>query len=225
MPNDKILKELWKSPKTFASVLLTVFLDHFGTEALEWDPATISMEVEDEFGVDLPQATLDKLVVAINILTSDRFYRSLPDFIIFCNVMSGDTYRPDMFDPADSVEIAWGITEGLLIAPPEEDEKEPFSDEIRAYIGAVLDAEGIINAPDILKIALRRANVSNAADEFSDDPDMFNAIYDVEAGKSENINAEIKERAVMLAEQLNALQLTNGSTATVAQKLLASVGK
>lgn len=194
-------------------------------EALDWDPATISMEIEEEFSVDLPQATLDKLIVAINILKSDKFYRSLPDFIVFCNVLSGDTYRPDMFDPADSVEIAWGITEGLLISPPEDDEGEPFSTEIRAYIGAVLDAEGIINAPDILKIALRRANVSNAADEFSDDPDMFNAIYDVEAGKSENINSEITSRATMLAEQLNALQLANGATSSVAQKLLASVQK
>lgn len=216
---------MWKSPQTFASVLLTVFLDRFGTEALEWEPATIAMEIEEEFKVDLPQSALDKLLVAINILTSDRFYRSLPDFIMFCNVLSGDTYRPDMFDPADSVEIAWGITEGILISPPEEDEQEPFSNEIRAYIGAVLDAEGIINAPDILKIALRRANVSNAADEFSDDPDMFNAIYDVEAGKSADINAEITERATMMAEQLSALQLANGSTAAVAQKLLSSIKK
>lgn len=225
MPNNKILTELWKNPQTFASVLLTVFLDHFGTEALEWDPATISMEIEEEFGVDLQQSILDKLMVAINIFTSDRFYRSLPDFIVFCNVLSGDTYRPDMFDPADSVEIAWGITEGLLISPPEDDQPEPFSDEIRAYIGAVLDSEGIINAPDILKIALRRANVSNAADEFSDDPDMFNAIYDVEAGKADDINGTIVDRATMLAEQLNALKLTNGDTASVAEKILASVRK
>jgi hypothetical protein len=202
-----------------------VFLDRFGTEALEWDPATISLEIEEEFGVDLPQSVLDKLMVAITILTTDRFYRSLPDFIVFCNVLSGDTYRPDMFDPADSTEIAWGITEGLLIAPPEENEEEPFSNEIRAYIGAILDAEGIINAPDILKIALRRANVSNAADEFSDDPDMFNAIYDVEAGKSASINSEITDRATMLAEQLSALNLANGTTEAVAQKLLASVRK
>ncbi len=202
-----------------------MFLDRFGTEALEWDPATISLEIEEEFGVDLPQSVLDKLMVAITILTTDRFYRSLPDFIVFCNVLSGDTYRPDMFDPADSTEIAWGITEGLLIAPPEENEEEPFSNEIRAYIGAILDAEGIINAPDILKIALRRANVSNAADEFSDDPDMFNAIYDVEAGKSASINSEITDRATMLAEQLSALNLANGTTEAVAQKLLASVRK
>ena len=183
MPNDKILTEMWKSPQTFGIVLLTVFLDRFGTEALQWDPATIVMEVEEEFDVDLPQVAIDKLMVAINILTSDAFYNSLPDFITFCNVLSGDTYRPDMFDPADSAEVAWGMTEGLLIAPPEDDEDGPFNDEIRAYIGAVLDSEGIINAPDILQIALRRANISDAANQFSDDPEMFSAIYDVEADK------------------------------------------
>lgn len=225
MPNNKILTELWKSPQTFASVLLTVFLDRFGLEALEWEPATVALEIEEEFGVDLPQSVLDKLMVAINILTTDKFYRNLPDFIIFCNVLSGDTYRPDMFDPADSVEVAWGITEGLLISPPDDDEQDPFSPEIRAYVGAVLDSEGIINPPDVLKIALRRANVSNAADEFSDDPTMFNAIYEVEAGKSDDINAEIVARATMLAEQLSVLELANGSTGNVARALMDSVSK
>ena len=225
MSNNKILTELWKSPQTFSIVLLTVFLDRFGLEALDWDPATISMEIEEEFGVDLPQCVLDKLMVEINILTTDRFYRSLPDFITFCNVLSGDTYRPDMFDPADSVEVAWGITEGLLISPPEDDQPEPFSDEIRAYIGAVVDSEGIVNPPDILKIALRRANVSNAVNDFSDDPEMFNAIYTVEAGKTDDINAEITARASLLAEQLSALELVNGTTEHVARGLMNSVKK
>lgn len=225
MAKDKILTELWKSPQTCASVLLTVFLDRFGVEALDWDPATITLEIEEEFDVELPQVVLDKLLVAINILTTDKFYRSLPDFIIFCNVLSGDTYRPDMFDPADSVEVAWGITEGLLIAPPEDDETEFFSEEIRAYIGAVLDSEGIINAPDVLKIALRRSNVSNAADEFSDDPDMFSAIYEVEAEKADDINRAIIEKTTMLAEQLSAVQLANGATAGVANMLMRSIKK
>lgn len=205
--------------------MLTAFLDRFGTEALQWDPATIVMEVEEEFDVDLPQVAIDKLMVAINILTSDSFYNSLPDFITFCNVLSGDTYRPDMFDPADSAEVAWGMTEGLLIAPPEDDEDGPFSDEIRAYIGAVLDSEGIINAPDILQIALRRANISDAANQFSDDPEMFSAIYAVEAGKTEEINQIMRQKATMLIEQLQALQLQNGSTAQVAKTLSGSLTK
>jgi hypothetical protein len=220
-----MLKAMWKSPQTFASVLLTVFLDRFGVEGLQWDPSTITLEVEEEFDVDLPQASLDKLLVAINLVTSDAFYRSLPDFVMFCNVLSGDTYRPDMFDPADSSEVAWGLTEGLLLSPPEDDQDGPFSDEIRAYIGAVLDQEGIINAPDVLKIALRKANVSDAANEFSDDPGMFNAIYDVEAGKTAEVDDIIRAKVKMLLGQLQALQLQNGATGAVVKTLAASLSR
>jgi hypothetical protein len=216
---------MWKSPQTFGIVLLTVFLDRFGTEALDWDPATVTLEIEEEFDVDLPQAVFDKLMVAINILTTDSFYRSLPDFVVFCNVLSGDTYRPDTFDPADSAEIAWGLTEGLLISPPEPDNGEPFSDEIRGYIGAVLDQEGVINAPDVLQIALRKANVADSANQFSDDPEMFNAIYDVEAGKTDEINKIIQQKAIMLVEQLHAIKLVNGTTEHVTKALSESLNR
>jgi hypothetical protein len=225
MPSDKMMKSLWTSPQTFASILLTVFLDRFEMEGLGWDPNTITLELEEEFDVDLPQCVLDKLMAAISIMTSDTFYRSLPDFIMFCNVLSGDTYRPDMFDPADSAEVAWGITEGLLISPPDDAQDGPFSEEIRAYIGAVLDQEGIINAPDVLQIALRKANVSDAANQFSDDPAMFNAVYDVEAGKSAEINSIITEKVKMLLGQLRAIQLKNGNTMTVAKTLEQSLTK
>jgi hypothetical protein len=130
-----------------------------------------------------------------------------------------------MFDPADSAEVAWGITEGLLISPPDDAQDGPFSEEIRAYIGAVLDQEGIINAPDVLQIALRKANVSDAANQFSDDPAMFNAVYDVEAGKSAEINSIITEKVKMLLGQLRAIQLKNGNTMTVAKTLEQSLTK
>lgn len=202
-----------------------MFLDAFGTEALQWDPGTIALEVEEEFNVDLPQSAFDKLMAAIHILTTDRFYKSLPDFITFCNVLDGEEYRPDVFDPADAEEVAWGITEGLLIAPPDESDQEPFSDEIRAYIGAVLDKEGIINPPDILRIALRAARVSPSIGDFSDDPEMFNAVYDLESGKTEDINRTIVLRTQLLAQQLGALQLQNGDAKKVAEILLASVNR
>jgi hypothetical protein len=219
------MQEAWRSKETRATVLLTMFLDRFGTEALEWDPATIALEVEDEFDVDLPQLSLDRLIVAIQILTTDRFFKRLPDFIAFCNVLDGDPFQPDTFDPADAEEVAWGITEALLISPPEDDDPEPFTDEIRAYIGSVLDSEGILNPPDILRIALRIVNVSPAMKDFSDDPTMFNAIYDVEAGKTEDINQAIRFRTELLTEQLAALNLKNGTTQHVAEMLKKSLSK
>lgn len=213
----KILQEAWKSRETFGCVLLTMFLDRFGTEGLTWDPATITLEIEEEFDVDLPQLSLDRLMTAIQILTTDRFFKNLPDFISFCNVLGGDEYNPELWDPADAEEVAWGITEALLIAPPEEN--DPFTEEIRAYIGMVLDSEGIINPPDILRIALREARVSPSIEDFSDDPEMFNAIYDLESGKTEDINQTIKLKTKLLIAQLRALRLENGKTETVAKIL------
>ena len=222
--SKSIVQEAWKSRETFASVLLTMFIDRFGLEALSWDPTTISMEIEDEFDVDLPQLALDKLMVAIQILTTDRFYKSLPDFISFCNVLSGDPYRPDMWDPADAEEVAWGVTEALLIYPPEDDDPEPFTDEIRAYIGAVLDSEGLVNPPDILRIALRRARVSPNIGDFSDDPMMFNAVYDLEEGKRQDIEQSIRFQTKLLVAQLRALNLKNGSAEQVAAMLENAAG-
>jgi hypothetical protein len=222
MPKN-ILQEALTSRETFASVLLTLFLDRFGIEALEWDPATITLEMEEEFDIELPQLTLDKLLVAIQILTTDRFFKSAPDFVDFCNVLSGATYRPDMWDPADAEEVAWGLTEALLISPPDESDHAPFTDEIRAYIGAVLDSEGLINPPDILRIALRQARVSPAIEDFSDDPEMFAAIYEVERGKTEDINQSILTKTQLLAAQLGALDLRNGNAQNVAKMLQESL--
>jgi hypothetical protein len=201
-----------------------MFLDRFGTEALTWDPTTIALEIEEEFDVELPQLSLDKLMAAIQILTTDRFYRSLPDFVNLCNILSGDTYRPDMWDPADAEEVAWGITEALLIYPPEDDDPEPFSDEIRAYIGAVLDSEGLVNPPDILRIALRQARVSPSIQDFSDDPEMFNAVYDLEEGKRQDIETSIRLQTKLLAAQLRALNLKNGSAEQIAKMLDTAAG-
>lgn len=200
-------------------MLLTLFLDRFGMEGLEWDPATIALEIEEEFNVKLSQSSLDKLIVCIQILTTDRFFKNPPDFISFCNVLGDDTYRPDMWDPADAEEIAWGITEALMIEPPDENDPEPFTDEIRGYIGAVLDSEGIINPPDILRIALRSNRVSKNITDFSDDPEMFNAVYDLEAGKTEDINNTLRMKTKLLAEQMAALNLKNGNTQNVVEML------
>ena len=220
MPKN-IVQEAWTSRETFASVLLAMFIDRFGIEGVEWDPATITLEIEEEFNVDLPQLSLDKLFVAIQLITTDKFLTSLPDFITFCNVLSGDEYNPELWDPADAEEVAWGLTEAVMLSPLEDG--DAFSEEIRAYIGSVLDSEGILNPPDVLKIALREARVSPNIEEFSDDPTMFNAVYDLEAGKTADINKTIEMRLSLLAAQLRALDLKNGKTEELVKILESSI--
>jgi hypothetical protein len=215
----KQLSKAWTDEDSFATTMLMVLIDKYGTEALEWAPQTLVMEIEEDYGVDLPKPNVDRLMTAIDILTSDNFYNSLPDFINQCNILSGDTYDPRVWDPADAGEIAWGITEALLIEPP--DGEDPFSEEIRAYIGATLDVEGIIQPPDVLKIAIRDAEdlVGQISGEFSDDPAMFGAIYEFENAKTQDINQYVKSNLLKLANQLEQLPLRIGSTAGVVQKV------
>lgn len=218
-------QEVLTGDATFATALLLLIVDVYGTEAFEWDFKTLRMEIEEDFDVEMPQATFDRLMVAINLLTTDDFYKSLPDFITFCNILDGDRYDPRVFDPADPEEIAWGITEALLIEPPDED--EPFTEEIRAYIGAALDMQGIINPPDILRLALRDNPdlFATVQGEFSDDPDMFGAIYQFEDQKTSAINAYVKQKLQLLAAQIEALPLRNGEAAGVVQQVIGSLGQ
>jgi hypothetical protein len=54
--------------------------------------------------------------------------------------------------------------------------------------------------------------VSPNMEDFSDDPAMFNAVYDLEEGKKEDINQTIINRTKRLADQFAALKLQNGKT-------------
>ena len=222
--NAQIIQQAFVSPEAFATTLVTLFVDMYGTEGFQWDPETIRMELEEDLHMKVPQANFDRLMAAINLMSSDDFFKSLPDFISYCNILSGDTYDPRNWDPADAAEIAWSMTEALLIQPPDDEDENPFSEDIVAYIGQVLNQEGIINPPDILKVAVRDNDPARmVAGDYSDDPEMFNSIYDFEAGKSEEINQLVKANLQRLAQQLTALPLRAGNPENAVQQMLQSL--
>ncbi len=220
-------RSVFQSDEAFATTLVTILVDHFGTECFDWAPETLMLEIEEDFQTQIHPRVFDRMMTGIALLKSDLFYNNVPDFIRHCNILSGDTYDPRTWDPADATEIAWGITECLLLSPPDDDDDEnPFSDEIVAYIGATVDAEGIINPPDVLQIAFReRDPAAHIQGEFSDDPMMFSAIYQLEAGKTEDINSRIVENLLRLADQLRRLQLRNGSAENAVKQMLQSFGR
>jgi hypothetical protein len=212
-------RKLLQSRDTYATPLVVILMDTYGPESLQWDAETIRMELQSDFNLQLARGILDRLMAGIAILTSDRFFKLTPDFIMLCNVLSGSTFDPTTFDPADAEECAWGISEAMLLNPPEED--DPFSPEICRYIGVVLDQEGIMVPPDVLKIAVR-PEAANVQGDFADDPVMFNAIFDMERSKTDEINAIIREGVQALLRQLSSLVLENGTTEQLIQSITAN---
>lgn len=224
----------WSDPRMFGASLLTLFIDAYGDEVdeqgrmacMQWHPATIQIQIEEDFGVDIPAASFDRLLTAINLHNTNTFFTSVPDFLRACVVLSGHEMLHGHMILPDAVDLAWGITEGLFISPPEDDEHSPFVPEITSYIGHVLDSEGILNPPDVLRIATREDDLRDRVNhEFSDDPEQFSAINSMESSKSDDINHVIHGRLMALALQLKSLPLRNGKMEEVVEKMLSALPK
>jgi hypothetical protein len=220
--SKKKLARWWTDDDAYATTLLEIAVTVFGDELFEWDPETIPMEIAAEFQVSPTSGPYNKLMAGIQLVTTDSFYRSLPDFINLCNVLSHGYIDSRLWDPADALEIAWGVTESLLIWPPDPRDEKPFSDDIIGYIGFAVRSEGIMVPPDVLRLGVREDdNIWDMVQgEFSDDPTMFAAIYDMEMSKTEEINQEVKRRLVQLLQQLDSTGLHGESSEDTVKQML-----
>jgi hypothetical protein len=191
----------------------------------DWDPETVRMEVEETFNVELPEANFNKLMAAQQLITSDGFYQDLPTFIQLCNALYNGTIDTRSFDPADAAEISWGITEALLLWPPDPQAEKPFSDKIVKYIGKAIHDEGIMQPPDVLRLGILENDGlwDQVQGTFSDDPIMFAAIYDVEMEKTEEINQMVKGRLRSVLMQLDQVDLDNGTAEGAIRSMLAAL--
>lgn len=221
------IPQLLADSDTFATTLFMILVDAFGYEPLgdaqeePWTQETVAYELKMEYGVAMPQGNVDKLMAAIVLVTTDKFYCELQSFIWICNVLADDEFTPGVFDPADAREMAWGITEAAFLWPPDQD--EPFSDEIRGYIGFVVNQEGIVDPPDVLRLGILPQGLADPLDVVSDDPEMYAAFYANKQSRSQEITDLLRSQLAALFGQLEALPLRNGSTQALLSRLQAGV--
>lgn len=215
MKTDARLDELLKSGEIYATVMLAVVTDRLGSACLSWAPKTLFLEIKDEFGFEPAPIALDKLMAAVAIVTTDRFFKDVTAFIQICNVLCDTPFNPEVFDPADALECAWGITEGLILAPPEHD--DVFSAEIRAYIGEVLKEEGFLKAPDVLAVATGLEHNKEYA--FLEDDELRESVKKEQIRKIDEITDSVKENLLELIGQLQAVNWRSGSADDIAKRL------
>jgi hypothetical protein len=218
-------RDMLRGDGTYATTLLVWAIDRLGTDehsgqpgVLVWAPETIVEEIADDYGVRLSKRNLDKLMAAVTVVTTDLFFKNVGAFVQLANVLAGDDFQPDEFDPADSVECAWAITEALLLWPPDDGE-EPFADDVRHYVGAVLREEGYVTPPDVLRIALDADFSAKVRYDYADDPDTFSMIYKGQQAKADDVTDVIRDGLGELLRQLQALRLREGSTAEIQERI------
>lgn len=213
------MRRLLLNDDAYVTSLLTLLIEMYGTEAFQWSPQTIREQLEEDFAIqELPKSTLDKIMAGISLLTTDHFYQTPSRFIQLANIIAGDDFDPTTFDPADAAECSWAIVEAYLLDPWDADE-DRFNTEIKAYIGKVLDDEGFVKTPKILMIALRDNLEDFINLEYSDDPDMFQAIYDANDDKATEIDQMIGDNLRLMVSQIESLPLRDGNAGGILEKI------
>jgi hypothetical protein len=191
----------------FATSLLTIALDQYGTDCLEWDPETLVLELATDFTTILPPKNKDKLNAVITAITTDQFYRDPIIFGHICEALNDDPVNFSFIPQPQPEEMAWAITEITLL---EGQNLQDFSTDVRRYIGVILGIFGVLRPPDVLKIADFEPGIkANADANISNDPTMYSAFFNKNQADAEDIVNYIKTRAAHLIRELNSLPLEN----------------
>jgi len=205
-------KEMLEDRETFATVLLAILLDSYGTEMFDWEPETLRMEVSDDFNATLPRVNSDKVWGLIVAMTTNQFYLSVEIYRTTCEALMGKDPDFAMFSPSDPEELAWGVTEVILNDPPDPKlGNGEFSNEVSRYTGLILSQNGILVPPEPLIFAAYDSENPVLAMEtiFSEDPVMFDAAYSNQQRLKSTLDSFIKERVTQLQMQLKSVPLVN----------------
>lgn len=217
------LGQLVSDEQMMATPLLVLCVDTFGTPFFNWEPQTFDIESQAAFGTEMPDVNRDKVWALVTLLTTNLFYISLESFIPVANALNGEGSDFSNYDPVTADEAAWAIVEAALIDPPEgnQDNAERFGHDVKRYIGAALEAEGVTTPPKFLVPYAEydadpeeRVGASIGPDEH-----MLKMHEDRQSKEREEIEQYVRNNLGTLLEQLRRLPLQAGNTTAVGEYL------
>lgn len=220
-----LLQTILTADEAFGATMLILAADRWPPDpkgqhqgCFDWTRQTLQLELNAVFGCHVAEGNIDRLMAAISIVTTDRFFQDPRTFIELANVLSGSDLEPGVFEPADSVECAWAITEALLLVGRQD--HEPFSDEVRLVIGKAVSDDGLVAPPDVLRIAMGHVAIDTIATDWADDPEMFSGIYKTQQDRSSEITDVLRDSLERLLEQIRILPLELGEIAQFEKQIV-----
>lgn len=198
------------SQPRLATTLWTSFAELFDVEVLvgddeqRWDPQTVQIELTQTAGKLLP-ANFDKLMAAAELVGTDHFEQSLPDFIRICNILN-DSPTDGSFDPAEAHEIGWAILESGVLTG----RRPTLNLEIQGYIERVLHDAGLTLLPSPFDIVISAREFAwDGSARTTDDAELFELGQAAEDEHAAQIGLYIRTRFQRLLHELSELPLAS----------------
>lgn len=223
MKPEKTVQDYFTDEQTYVTPLMAILFDEYGGDFLEWDPATLALEIKDDFKVELTQSVQDKIQSGVTLLATNAFFANFEGFTAICNALSFDLVDSEMFMPPTLEEVSWAIIEAQLLLGKEEFENNPFIEDIARFTGFLLSEEGIYMPPAFLKFAIYPDGVlENTAGAFTNDPLMFDVYTEKQNRLKDELELYVQTRLMALLIQLRQLPLKDIDKKIV-ERMLAGV--
>lgn len=199
------LQDILKDNQTFATVLLAIVLDEYGTEALEWEPEVTYQEIFEDFDVELPAVNQDKIQTIITALTTDQVQNDWLMFCHACNALNSVPIDFTSIDPPTPEEAAWAVTELAMVQDPEDSSN--YSPEVKRFIGTVCHMNGLLLPPRVLSMADVPVKDSEAITSFGDDEAMLRGWYNKQRADADYVTEYASSKLMELITALDEVPL------------------
>lgn len=130
-------REMWQNPEADATVLNAMVLSKYGEEALDWDPVTIQMEIQDDFNVTPASEAMDRICAMQIVMGTGDFFGRVDAFRNIVNTIANGQPFFQTFTPLHAEEIAIALaTVGM------NRDMLPFSPSVRELVRLSLIGDG-----------------------------------------------------------------------------------
>ncbi len=145
-------KNIWRHPNAHPLVLLTLLLNKYGPDYLEWEPEALRGTLKKD-GVQMSESVWTKILAARVLMTSPSPWRQWEQFHWISYGLAG---RAPNFVYLERPELGFimSATDTMKMA----DRTRPMAEELTKYTAAVLRDNGIMLAPPPLQFAQEELN-------------------------------------------------------------------
>lgn len=205
------VRELLTNDNTHSAALLAIALKVLEpNELLDFEAQSVRLELQERFRVIIPPDNFDKLMSAVAVLTTDRFFTDPASFNDLCNIMSGMPTDIEEFEPPEPLEMAWAVYQARMIDPMDGAKDDlDFSEEVKLYMGAVLAENGYISPPSQLREAILPDYAINNASSFLADASFMPALIENTQLLHSDLEAGMKILIAELEQQLAVVNSVN----------------
>ena len=208
---------MWENPEADATVLNAMVLSKYGEDALEWDPITIQMEIQDDFGVTPASECMDKICAMQIVMGTGDFFQRVDAFRNIVNTIANGQPFFQTFTPLQAEEIALAIaTVGM------NRDMIPFAPAVQELVRLSLKGDGYSEEqfPPILSCVFDRKSDEKAVREQLTDlvgrPET--ELPTAAENNMMNIDAMLKRRIVICLHQLDSLPGLTSVDDTILEK-------